>query len=210
MTEWYAGLGGLDKTLLIVAIIGGVVFLFQLVMMLIGGDADGDGDGAGGDGMDGGDVDVDGDVEPGTDVDEVHADSDTGFKLLSMQSISVFLMMFGLVGLGLRGEGSGVAVSLGGGFITGLVCMYGVAKAFQLFRSLQSSGTIKLKNAVGKEARVYLTIKADEPGQVQVEVQGHLGIYDARSRHGEEIPTDTPVKVVGIVNNLMIVERVKE
>ena len=87
--------------------------------------------------------------------------------------------------------------------------MYGVAKAFQLFRGLQHSGTISLKNAVGKPARVYLTIQAEEPGQIEVEIQGHLGIYDARSKDGEEIPTDSAVKVVQVVNNLMIVTKLE-
>ena len=64
-------------------------------------------------------------------------------------------------------------------------------KAFQAFKRMQSSGTMNLKNAVGEEGEVYLTIKENEPGKVRVAVQEHLKVFDAVSDDGTEIPTST-------------------
>ena len=211
--EWIEALTGLQKAFLIVGTVGSLVFVVQFVLMLVGGDSDGDADVSadadvgvhGGDGADGA---ID-NAPDGTDVDHVHADSDTGFKLLSIQGMSVFLMMFGLVGLAVNKGGKyGDGVSLLAGFITGFIFMYIVAKMFAFFKTLQNSGTMNLNNAVGQQGRVYLTIKPNEPGQVEVVVQEHLKIFSARSNDESEIPTDTRVKVVSVMNNVMIVERV--
>ena len=211
--EWIEALTGLQKAFLTVGIVGSLVFLIQFVLMLLGGDSDGDADVSAdaemgvnaGDGADG----VIDHVPEGTEVDHVHADSDVGFKLLSLQSLSVFLMMFGLVGLAVNKGGKyGDGASLAAGFITGFIFMYLVAKMFAFFKSLQNSGTMNLNNAVGQEGRVYLSIKPNESGQVEVVVQEHLKIFSARSSDDTEIPTDTRVKVVSVMNNVMIVERV--
>ncbi|MBN2716656.1 MAG: NfeD family protein [Deltaproteobacteria bacterium] len=210
--EWIETLTGLQKALLIVGIVGSLAFLIQFVLMLLGGDSDSGADtdvgghiGGGGDSADAGV----GDTPEGTHVDSVHADSDVGFKLLSLQSLSVFLMMFGLVGLAVsRGGTYGDTVSLVAGFIVGLLFMFLVAKMFAFFKSLQNSGTMDLSNAVGQEGRIYLTIKPSEPGQVEVVVQDHLKIFTARSSDDSEIPTNTRVKIIRVMNNIMIVERV--
>lgn len=207
MIEWYEALTGLQKLFVIIGGVGTLIFLIQFVLMLVGGDGDADASGA--------EVDMatdmsDGDFDfTGTDLDDVHVDSDVGFQLLSIQGLSVFFMMFGLVGLAFsRGGGYGAAISLLAGFVVGLIFMYIVAKMFAFFKTLQNSGTISLKNAIGQEGRVYLSIKSDEPGQIEVVVQGHLSIYSARSKHNEEIPTDSRVRVVDVLNDEMIVEKV--
>jgi membrane protein implicated in regulation of membrane protease activity len=219
--EWIEALTGLQKAFFTVGIVGTLLFLIQFVLMLLGGDSDGDAE-VSADASSAGDVatdmmtgvsesaDVDvSDMPEGTDVDSVHADSDIGFKLLSIQSVSVFFMMFGLVGLAFsKGGKYGNGVSLLAGFIVGFLFMYLVAKMFAFFKSLQNSGTLDLRNAIGQEARVYLSIKPDEPGQVEVVVQEHLKIFSARSSDNSLIPTDTRVKVVRIADNVMIVERV--
>jgi len=203
--DWIEALTGLQKAFFIIGVIGSMVFLIQFVLMLIGGDSHGDADvsvdtsGAG---------DFNG-APHGTEVDAVHADSDLGLKLLSIQSLSVFLMMFGLVGLavskgGKYGDGVAFVVGIGVGFLF----MYLVAKMFAFFKSLQNSGTLDLRNAIGQEARVYLTIKPDEPGQVEIVVQEHLKILSARSRDNSKIPTDARVRVVRVANNVLIVEPV--
>ncbi|MBN2802462.1 MAG: hypothetical protein JXR91_05175 [Deltaproteobacteria bacterium] len=201
MIGWYEGLSILERLFLVVATGGSTVFIIQFVMMMTGSDG-GDSADVGGD-LSGGDSgDVSAPDEPG------HVDSDAGFKLLSLQSLSTFFMMFGFVGLAFsKGGGYSAFASIIGGLAAGSLTMYLVSKAFMFFRSLQSSGTISLKNGVGKQARVYLTIKADEPGQIELDIQGHLGIYDAVSEDKEEIPTDSSVIVTKVLNNMMFVKR---
>lgn len=211
MIDWYETLTGIQKMYIVVGSVGSILFLFQFVLMLIGGDADADADVP---------IDISTDIEMatdlaeanmasmGTEVDSVHADSDVGFKLLSLQSFSVFFMMFGLVGLAFsKGGKYDNGISLLAGFVVGFIFMYLVAKMFAFFKTLQNSGTLDLKNGVGQEARVYLTITPEQAGQVEVVIQGHLKIFPAMSEDSSTIVTDTRVRVVKVVNNIMVVEK---
>jgi membrane-bound ClpP family serine protease len=89
--------------------------------------------------------------------------------------------------------------------------MWLVAKAFALFRQMQSSGTLDLRNAVGQTGRIYLGVKPDVPGKIEVAIQGRLQIFDATSETGEALPTDTRVVVVRVESqNIMVVKRASE
>jgi membrane protein implicated in regulation of membrane protease activity len=207
MTEWFDSLTHLQTVFFVFATIGSVLFVVQLVLILIGGgDADAEMDLDGGD-LDTGDMvasDVDGDM----DIDHDHPSSDASFKLLSYQGLTAFFMMFGLVGLAMnRGSEQGGVISVVVAISAGFSCMWLVAKLFKFFHGLQSSGTINLKNAMGQSGRVYLTIKPDAPGQIEIEIQGHLKIYEAVSEDKEVLPTDTRIKVVAVNGTTMVVKR---
>ncbi len=205
MIEWIQTLSYLEQTFFACAVIGGVLFLIQLALMFLGGDMNtdmtADVGGDFGHGGLGGDADVSGGAH--------HPSSDVSFKLLSFQGLTAFFMMFGLVGLAMqRGSGLGAAISALAAAVAGFLSMLGVAKLFHFFIGLQSSGTINIDNALGKTGRVYLRIKPDSKGQIEVPVQGRLRIYDARSADKEEIPTDAQVEVTGIEGSTMIVKRI--
>lgn len=214
MIEWFTGLSTLEQILAGMAIVASLLFLIQLIMMLIAGhdtDVDAHVD------VDAGglhaDLDMDADAHvdgPGTDVDAVHADADVAFQVVSVQGTVAFFMMLGWVSLAmLKSVGLGTAASIGIGVAAGLVANFAFAKAFQSFKRMQSSGTMNLKNAVGEEGEVYLTIKENEPGKVRVAVQEHLKVFDAVSDDGSEIPTSTRVVVVRVVKgNTMVVKRI--
>lgn len=213
MTEWFDSLTSLQMVFFIFALVGTVLFLIQLILIFVGG---GDTDTDTGDldtgSLDTGDMDTDfsGDADVGTNgaAAHHHPSSDAAFKLLSFQGLTAFFMMFGLVGLAMnRGSAQGVLSSMGVALVAGFGCMWLVAKLFQWFHRLQSSGTLNLRNAVGQRGRVYLTIKADAPGQIEVEVQGHLKIFDAVSADNETLPTDTNIKVVGLNGATMVVKK---
>jgi hypothetical protein len=213
MIEWLTGLSTLEQILVGMAVIASVLFLIQLIMMLIGGhdtDVDTHVD------IDAGglhaDLDMDADAHidgPGTDVDAVHADADVAFQVVSVQGTIAFFMMLGWVSLAmLKSFGLGAAASIGIGVAAGLAANFVFAKAFQAFKRMQSSGTMDLKNAVGEQGEIYLTIKENEPGKVRVAVQEHLKVFDAVSDEGGEIPTGTRVIVVRVVKgNTMVVKR---
>jgi len=213
MIEFFFGLSTLEQVLAGMAVIASLLFLIQLIMMMIGGhDADVHADvdiDAGGLHADL-DMDVVGHVDgPGTDVDAVHADADVAFQVVSFQGTVAFFMMLGWVSLAmLKSVGLGTAASIGIGVAAGLVANFVFARAFQAFKRMQSSGTMNLKNAIGEEGEVYLTIKENEPGKVRVAVQEHLKVFDAVSDDGSEIPTSTRVIVVRVVKgNTMVVKR---
>lgn len=193
MIAWFNALSGLEQAFAIAALVGSAVFLIQLVMMLLGGDHGADAHAAG--------------MEASHDV--AHADSDVAFQVLSVQSVTAFVMVFGFAGFAMsRGSGFGALPSLGVGFAAGFAAMWLVAKAFSLFRRMQSSGTLDLANAVGRSGRIYLSVKPDVPGKIEVAIQGRLQIFDAVSESGEALPTDTRVVVVRVENqNIMVVKR---
>jgi len=193
MIAWFNALSGLEQAFAIAALVGSVVFLIQLVMMLLGGDHGADAHASG--------------MEVSHDV--AHADSDVAFQVLSVQGITAFVMVFGFAGFAMsRGSGFGALPSLGVALVAGVAAMWLVAKAFALFRKMQSSGTLDLNNAVGQSGRVYLGIKPDVPGKIEVAIQGRLQIFDAVSESGEALPTDTRVVVVRVENqNIMVVKR---
>ena len=216
MMEWYETLTTLQKTFLLFASVGGVVFLIRMVMMFMGmGDEIGDGmdgdlDGDLGGNLDG-DMDGDMDGDDGLDEDTGDgSDSDLSFRLLSLQGLMAFFMMFGLTGLAMSKESDfGALASIVGGTVAGLVTVYVIKALFRVFNNLQSSGTLNLKNAVGEEGTVYLSIPEEQAGKVRVEVQGHLKVMEAVSQDGSRIPTDTRVRVASVVNgNVLVVTRI--
>lgn len=211
MIDFLFELSTLEQVFAVMAVVASLLFVIQLIMMLIGGhgdvDAHADIDVAGLDA----DVDmhVDG-LHADAGADAVHADSDVAFQVVSVQGTVAFFMMLGWVGLAVsRSGGLAAAWSIGIGVVAGLLANLAFAKVFQAFKRMQSSGTMDLKNAVGEEGEVYLTIKTGEPGKVRVAVQEHLKVFDAVSDDGSEIPTGTRVIVVRVVKgNTMVVKRV--
>ena len=197
--EFWNSLNGAELFFLTCATIGGTVFMVQLVLLFTGviGDVDGDADGD----FDA-DHDVDGDVAP-------HGGADFSFKLLSLQGVTGFLMMFGLIGLSmLKQFHTGLIASMIGGVASGLITVYLISWLFTLFRRMQHSGTMNLNNAVGQEGTIYLGIPADgEVGKIQVAIQSRLTVMDAVSEDKSEIKTDTRVRVVGITSgNILVVK----
>lgn len=173
----------MEKFFLVIAGIGGVLFLVKLALMFVGGDH-GDTDAAGdGHGFEG-------------------HDSDSSFKLFSVQAITAFFLLFGLVGYAcLHRSRLSVAWATGGGALAGLAAMLLVAWLFRAAGRLQSSGTLDLANAVGQEGAVYLRIPAGGTGKVQVTMQGRLATLDARSDLPEELKTGQRIRVVRVENN---------
>lgn len=176
-------------------IIGGTLFILRLGMMLLGGDL----------GSDGGDVPVDaGDL----DISGDHADADISFKLLSVQGLTSFFMMFGLVGLALLRADLHVLLTILGGAVAGLVTVAVTGLIFSQMKRLQTEGTINIQTTVGSEGTVYLTIPRNGTGQVQVIAQGSLKIFDAVSSNKNQIATGEKVRVTGVASgNTLIVEK---
>jgi membrane protein implicated in regulation of membrane protease activity len=179
----------LDSLFVFSAWVGGGVFVLRTILMLFG---------IGDDHSFGGDPDL----GPGA-----HSDTDVGTRLISIQGIAAFLMIFGLVGLALTREAAlGPQVAVAISLAAGVAAMWVVARVFALMMRLQSSGTLDLEHAVGLEGVVYLTIKPSAGGQVQLSVQGRLGVFDAQVDGASEIATGRTVRVVGVRASQLIVE----
>ena len=208
----------------IATIVGGTFFILRSIMMVIGGgfgDMHTDGD-IGGD-IDADfdadiDADFDADLDGGTDahVDtHMHADTDTdhgayaSFRFLSLQSLTAFIMIFGLSGLALFHSDLPVVVTFIGSLFFGFAAAWALIWMLNQLMTLQSDGTLNIENAVGEKGSVYLTIPAKSSGQVQITIQGALKIYDAIAADGKKIPTGEKIRVTGVENNrTLIVEKV--
>lgn len=197
----------LEKVFITCALFGGGLFIFRMIMMLmgfghhdVGGDAGDVGDAGGGDISD-----VDG---HGGDFHHDSADSDLSFKTLSMQGITAFIMMFGLVGWAmLRQSAFSPFVSVIAALVAGYAMVWVIKKIFQLASTFQSSGTLDLQKAVGQQGTIYLTIHPGQAGKVQVVVQERLMVLDANSNSLEDLKTGEPVIVTEVNNGILTVER---
>ena len=190
MVKAFSNFNGLEMFFLTCAIIGGFFVFFKLVLQFVGGDTHTD-------------VGVDSDIG----IDTEHVDSDVGFRLISMHGLSAFFMMFGLVGLALyRQSQMGVIISIIGAVAAGMVSVWVIGKLFQGAVGLQSSGTLKTADAVGSTGTVYLTIPEGGTGRVSLNFQNRLREFDASEKNGAEVPTGTPIRVVQIKANILVVE----
>ena len=190
-------------------------------MIFLGMGEDG-GDLAGGDGFDaegadfsgGMDADLGGDfseVDAGSqpsswsdaaDIDISHQGSPWFYELLSIRTLSMGTTSFGLVGkialrYGLNNIQAIVCAS-----IAGFAAMYAMYWLFQQVFKLETSGNENIRNALGKNARVYIPIPADRQGagKVQFKMQQRLVEYQAVTLDPEKLATGDNVVVVGVVN----------
>jgi membrane protein implicated in regulation of membrane protease activity len=180
------------------ALLGTLVFLLRLGLMAIGGfdhdmdvphDVDVPTDIH---------VDVSSEVDLGHDVETGH--STEAFKLLSIQSIAAFLMGFGWGGIGaIYGFDWPVPVALVVGAAFGLALVWLLGLLMKAMYDLQSSGTVRMADAVGGEGQVYANIPADGGGrgQVRVVIDDRARIYNAVSS-GDAIKTGALVRIVRV------------
>jgi hypothetical protein len=173
----------LHNFFLISAIAGGVFFVVQLVLSAVGaGDADLD--------LGGHHGDVTG-----------HTSADTAFKLLSLQGLTAFFAMFGLVGLALLEESqAGPTLSVLGALFGGSTTTWIISKIFQGAKRLEASGTIQLQHALGLTGSVYLGIAPGKPGKVTLTMKGRLLTLDAVTER-DTLVTGTEVRVVRVLGD---------
>ena len=190
MVKAFSNFNGLEMFFLACAIIGGFFVLVKLIMQFVGSDTH---------------TGVGADTDIGVSAE--HVDSDVGFRVLSMHGLSAFFMMFGLVGLALyRQSQMGVIISILGAVAAGSASVWVIGKLFQGAARLQASGTLKTADAVGSTGTVYLTIPAGGTGRATINFQNRLREFDASEKNGAEVPTGTPIRVVEVKANLLIVE----
>lgn len=177
MIEWFASHSGLEQLFLLGAIVGGLILFLRLVLMIAG-------------------------LDHHTDI---HLDSDAGFQALTIQGVSAFFTMFGVVGYMLHHNALlGITLSLAGAVAAGVLSMWLIHRVFRAMLRLQSSGTVSLFAAVGSEGSVYLTVGKDG-GRVQINFANRLREFEAVSADGSTLPTGTPIRVQSVTANTLVV-----
>ncbi len=199
MVEFLNSLSVVEKVFLGCSIVGTSLFVFRTILLFIGADADSDiGD------MGHTDIDIHGDGSMDS--------ADVSFQILSLQGLSSFFMMFGLVGLAMtRSSGATETWAVVAGSGAGLLTVWIMGKIFIGMKKLQSDGTLNYSRAVGSEGKVYLTIPTEGEGKIQIVLQGGLKICNAVSANKEKLATGTMVKVVRVSgSSTMVVEKVTD
>ena len=203
MLQALESLTSIEYFYIICIMIGGILFILRTLLFFIGGGADGH---------------LDGDLSANMDLDahggmDMHADeiSDAGMKLVSVQGLTGFFLMFGLVGLAMVKFEIKDFWTAVGGLIAGIATMLIIAKIVLEMQKLQSSGTMRMENAIGKEGTVYLSIPEDGTGKVNIVIQGGLRELEAVSADHERILTGESVRVVKIRSKrILVVEKVNK
>jgi len=177
------------------AIVGGTLFLCQLVMMLLGLGGDHDADA-------GADHDLGGDHEAGHGGGHEHGQGFGLHSLFTFRAVVVGLTLFGLTGRAAAGSewsaALGLAVAAGSG-AAGLLLMALLLRG--LYR-LESDDTLKIHQALGEEAVVYLGIPARNSGQGKITVEVQNRLLECRAvTDGEALPTGTRVEVVDLLDD---------
>ena len=179
---WFTATSLSDWVYLGSAGVGGLVLLIQVVLSLFGADH----------GMD---------HDVGHDAGHETHDGSSG-SWLSFRAIVAFLAFFGLGGMVGTSRDMGALASLGVALFSGTLAFLVTRLVLMQFSKLRSSGTVDVNNAVGTEARVYLSIPAAKSGEgaVTVTIQGRTMQYRAITP-GPELKTGALCKVSAVQAN---------
>jgi hypothetical protein len=166
------------------ALAGTALFLIRMLLSLLGGD---------GDAHDGG---MDGGAHHGHGTD----DSGHAFTVLSVHSVAAFAMGFGWGGLGATlGAGWSPTAAMLTAAGAGVAMVWLLAWLLRAVWSLQSSGTVDPKSAIGTTGEVYVTVPEYQSGsgRVRLVIRNRERIYDAVTE-GEALPPHARVRVLAV------------
>lgn len=148
----------------------------------------------------------DGDIDGGLDVD-VHTDAAFGF--FSLLSILAFFMGAGWMGLTCRVDwqmGSLASAAAAAGFGFGMMAL--ASGLMFTARRLNQTVDYDLATAVGRTARVYMTVpeKGGGTGRVEVDVSGRRKVLEAISA-GDRLEAFSSVRVLSVRDDgILVVE----
>jgi hypothetical protein len=185
-SAWWGSLTILLKVYWAIAIPFTIFFLLQMIMSFA----------AGGDHPD---MDVDQDVE---------ADDGIPFQFLTLKNMVGFFTIFSWTGIAFSSAGWSQGFSLTFATLAGLAMMTFMASIFFFMTKLNSNGTMKFSEAIGKVGEVYLSIppKRGQAGKIQLVVGGLLRTLDAVTDEEENIPTGKQARVSQVLdNNILLV-----
>lgn len=148
--------------------------------------------------------DIDGDVDA-----EIEGDQGIGFQFLSFKNLMGFFTIFGWTGIACLDSGLSKILTVFISVVCGLLMMLAMAILFYYLSKLQSSGTLKLSNALNQIGEVYLTIGANRSsiGKVSINVQGTLRELEALTDEDVDLVQSNVVRVKRVTaNGILIVE----
>jgi len=147
------------------------------------------------------------DFDHSTDIDHHVSGAEGAVKVLSLRAMVAFAVGFGWAGVLFVDEGFSLTVTIAIAMFVGLLFMAMIYGVMRFMVSLKADGTLDYANAVGLEGKVYVTIPAARAGEGQIELllQGRLITVTAVTSHTEPLPPQTPVRVIAVEGNTLVV-----
>ncbi|HEX8210682.1 MAG TPA: hypothetical protein VF584_10940 [Longimicrobium sp.] len=125
-------------------------------------------------------------------------DADTDHDFLSIRALASGLAFFGLAGMWVQATGRGLWPALGVAALVGGLALCAVAWAMRQMLRLERDGTVRMEQAVGNPATVYLGIPGGtSPGKVHLTLGGRT--VECQAVSDRPLPTGTPVVVVDVL-----------
>lgn len=184
MNEWFAAFETFEKVYWFIALIASGIFIVLMILTFIGGEFDDTSD-------------VDADIDGDTGID---------FQFLSFKNLIGFFTIFGWTGIASIQAGLSTGLVILISIICGLLMMTIMASLFYYLGKLNSSGSLKMKNALNQVGEVYLTIGANRSriGKVHINIQGGMRELEALTDetsdlHQGDIITVTEITGTGIL-----------
>lgn len=224
MLAWWESMTLLMQICAGIAIPATIALVIQTLLLLIGmgheADVDADTSGIGDGGHDMGDADfdadfdMDGDAPDGFDANADAGDGgdgmvyDPGLRVFTLRGLIAFFAVGGWLGVALLESGIHSALALLLAFLGGVVAMVFVAWVFKAALRLQYNGTMDLKNAIGQQGTVYITVPplGHGSGKISIIIQESLRELDAVNSGELPIPTGREVRVIDVVGTALRVE----
>lgn len=198
MEAWWISMEWFERMYWVIAIPFTLVFVIQLILTFAGADGIGEAD------FDG---DLEGDLDDSGDIDD---SGGAQFQILTIRNFITFLTVFAWTGIASINAGLSQGVTIVLSIALGLVSMLMVAGIMYMFMRAVESGTLDVKKAIGGVGEVYLPIKAKRGniGKVQINIQGSLREMSAMTDDHDDLPTNTVVQVIQILNeNILLVRK---
>jgi hypothetical protein len=170
-----------------VALPASLIFVIQLVLTLVGGDA-----------SDGVDADFNGDI-----------DADGPFQLLSFRNLINFLLGFGWGGISFSGMISNSSLLIFVAVLTGVFFLVLFLFIMRQLMKFQEDNTVKITDSINKTGSAYLTIPANRSGygKIQISIGGSQKEFDAVT-DGDALPSGSAIRVVDTLSeNLCLVTK---
>jgi len=196
---------------LVCAVVGGTILAFQFVMAFVGfGHSEFD---VADHIPDSFDSYLETDAFDGhSEVGDPHG-STAMFGVLSFKTVVAAVTFFGIAGMAAQSSGLSPPGQLTIAVVAALGALYGVYYLLRSVYRLAQSGNLRITNAIGRTATVYIPIPGGNAGQgkVQVKIQDRLEEFPAITSAGDNLSTGAKVVVVSVVSgNTLEVEPLVE
>ncbi len=189
--EWYNALTPTLQVFWTIALITSLVFSIQMILTFIGI----------------GDTDMDMDMADGADFSEGSTlDVGGAMQLFTIRNMVNFLMGLGWGGVCLASLIPNPVLLTVAAIAVGVIFVYIFLLIYRQLLRLESDGTYRMEDCLGRTVDVYLTIPAERSGcgKVQISFDGSVQELAAMTDLSVNIPSGAKVRVIEIIDGTTV------